>query len=193
MMELLTVALDSWIIQDGNYGEFQIGDLTTFALEFQPRLETIEMTSEALVGPSSEHIADSIYRVVAPIVYATPDWWVIDIGIPVYQERVPPIGAAIGRWVKGEISLAIDPFFYFERLALLPESPPLIFEWEIDGIDLQTAPFIEREPGIEGRDPSLHGWKRIARTDAWRDDDGRAVYLLHCKLKSRIARHSLIA
>lgn len=29
-----TIGLSSWIIQDGNYGEFARGDVTAFAVEF---------------------------------------------------------------------------------------------------------------------------------------------------------------
>ena len=91
----------------------------------------------------------------------------------------------------GEIGLGIDPFFYFERLSQSPGAPPLIFEWSIAAIDMQTAPFIEMRPGLRERDRSLRGWKRIAQTEAWRDDDGNAEYLLHCMLKSRVPRYSL--
>lgn len=192
MIEVLTIALESWIIQDENYGEFDAGDVTTFAVEFYSRARAVEVVPPAASGPSIRHISESTYRVLCPIVYLAPKWWVIDIGIPVYQERMPPHGVALGKWVQGDISLGIDPFFYFERLSLEPESPPLIFEWAIDAIDMQTAPYVKNESGLRVRDPARYGWKRIAQTDAWHDDGGEATYLLHCKLKSRIARHSLI-
>jgi len=195
MIEVLTIALDSWVIQDGNYGEFQTGDVEKFALEFGTRDRALALAPPAPApepaGPSIKPVADATYRIRAPIVYLAPTWWVIDIGIPVYQEHVPPVGAALGQWVQGEISLGIDPFFYFERLSQLPGAPPLIFEWVIDAIDMQTAPFIETRPGLRERDRSRRGWKRIAQTEAWRDDDGNAEYLLHCKLRNRVPRLSL--
>jgi hypothetical protein len=193
MIEVLTIALDSWIIQDGNYGEFQTGDVTTFAVEFWTQDHALALAAPAPAGPSIQHVTDATYRIHAPIVYLAPRWWVIDIGIPVFQEQVPPAGTALGQWVQGEINLGIDPFFYFERLAQARESPPLIFEWTIDAIDMQTAPIVETSPGIRARDPARHGWKRIAQTDAWHDDTGDATYLLHCRLKNRAPRHSLTA
>jgi hypothetical protein len=191
MIEVLTIALDSWIIQDGNYGEFQTGDVTTFAVEFWTHDRALELAGSDLAEPAIYHIADATYKICAPIVYVAPDWWVIDIGIPVYQNQVPPAGAIQGQWLQGDISLRIDPFFYFERLSQSPGSPPLIFEWMVDAIDMQSAPFVEATPGIEARDPTRLGWKRIAQTNAWHDDNGRAEYLLHCKLRSQAASHSL--
>ena len=37
-MELLNVGLDAWIIQDGNYADFRVGEEQDFALEFYPIL-----------------------------------------------------------------------------------------------------------------------------------------------------------
>ena len=193
MIEVLTVALNSWIIQDGNYGEFQTGDVTTFAVEFWTQDRALELLGSGLAEPAIYHIADATYKICAPIVYVAPDWWVIDIGIPVYSNNAPPPGAKPGQWLEGEIQLGVDHFSYFERLSQLPGAPPLIFEWTIESIDMQTAPFIETRPGLRERDRARRGWKRIAQTDAWRDDDGNAEYLLHCRLRDRTGRHSLIA
>lgn len=192
MIEGLTIALDAWIIQDENYGEFEAGDVTTFAVEFHFRAGAIEVVPPAATGPLIRHLSESSYRVSCPIVYLAPKWWVIDIGVPVYQERFPPRYAALGQWVQGDITLGIDPFFYFERLSKEPGSPPLIFEWVVDAIDMQAAPLIENEVGLRVRDPALYGWKRIAQTESWRDDGGNAAYLLHCRLKRREPRYTLI-
>ena len=35
-METLNIGIDSWIIQDGNYGNFVVGQDTKFAIEFYP-------------------------------------------------------------------------------------------------------------------------------------------------------------
>jgi hypothetical protein len=71
----------------------------------------------------------------------------------------------LGSWISGEISIGIDPFDYFERLAREPDAPCLIYDWQIEKI--------ERRMGL--------GWSEIDKTDAWKDDRGLAEYLLHCK------------
>ena len=193
MIEELTIGLNSWIVQDGNYGEFQTGDLTTFAVEFFVSAAMVEVAPPQSMTRSLQPMTDANYRVVCPIVYVAPGWWVIDVGIPVYCNNAPPPGAKPGQWLEGDIQLGVDHFSYFERLSQLPGAPPLIFEWVIESIDMQTAPFIETRPGLRERDRARRGWKRIAQTDAWRDDDGNAEYLLHCRLRDRTGRHSLLA
>lgn len=191
MVDPLKIALNAWIIQDGNYGEFDVGDVAAFAIEFYTDLNAAEMVAPAPAEPTIFHVANATYRVACPIVHLAPDWWVVDIGLPIYHSGAAPRGAALGRWLQGEISLGIDPFFYFERLAKAPDSPALIFDWSVDAIDIQTAPFIEKAPGLMARDPARRGWRQIARTDAWHDDGGNAEYLLHCSRKSRTPRRTL--
>jgi hypothetical protein len=191
MVDALKIALNAWIIQDGNYGEFDVGDVAAFAVEFYPDLDATEIVAPVPAGPSIRHVANATYRVTCPIVHLAPDWWVIDIGLPTYHSGAAPRGAALGKWLQAGISLGIDPFFYFERLAKTPGAPALIFDWSVDAIEIQTAPFIEKAPGLMARDPARRAWKPIARTDAWHDDNGNAEYLLQCSLKGRTPRWSL--
>ncbi|HYW59089.1 MAG TPA: hypothetical protein VE909_01095, partial [Xanthobacteraceae bacterium] len=94
-------------------------------------------------------------------------------------------------WVRGEIFIGIDPFFYFERLAREPDAPALIYDWEIEKIEMQTAPFIEVRPRLRERDPARLGWTEIAETDAWKDDGGLADYVLHCRRLDGSPRHAV--
>jgi hypothetical protein len=96
-----------------------------------------------------------------------------------------------GDCVRGEISFAIDPFFYFERLARQDGAPALIYDWTITKIEMQTAPRIETKPKYFERDPLLLGWREIEKTDAWQDDDRSAEYLLHCRCAQASPRHRL--
>ena len=49
----------------------------------------------------------------------------------------------VRQFLQADIWLGVDPFYYFEELYEIPGIPPLIYEWEIEGIKKQTAPLIE--------------------------------------------------
>ena len=81
----------------------------------------------------------------------------------------------------GVVYLSVDPFFYFERLANLPDMPALVYTWDILGISRlvpDSNDGSELKPGHDGPAARL---ERIEKTDAWHDDDGGvAEYLLLC-------------
>jgi hypothetical protein len=171
--------LSSWIIQDGNYPDLRRGERVELAVEFG--LAQPELVEPSV--PSAELVQDSNYQVIGRVVFAAPEAWVIDCGILVFCDGAPPQGLAADDWVAGTAWLGVDPFFYFGELQRLPAMPALIYSWEIQRIRMQTAPFVEVAPRRMVRDPSRWGWTDIVRTDAWRDDDGTASYLLDCHLR----------
>jgi hypothetical protein len=128
-----------------------------------------------------KHLHDDIYEVVAKRVLATATLSILDFGILAYCEDDPRISAhGANERVRGQLSLGVDPFSCFERLAQQPEIPPMIYTWRIESIFRQTAPFIETT--LEGgrkmlaRDESKLGYANVRKTDAWTDDDGNAEY-----------------
>lgn len=180
--------MSSWIIQDGNYPDFEVGQTPEFAVEFWltdgggARTSDREKSATSAGGP--------LYDATAEIVFQTAEITILDIGILVYRETSPsdtPLSAATRAAVQ--LGLGVDPFFYFERLNKIPDVPPLVYSWKILSILRQTAPFIEQvaEEGflkgrtIHVRDERLLGYEEISRTDAW-NDDGYAEYLLRCQL-----------
>ncbi len=171
--------LSSWIIQDGNYRDFRAGDEVELAVEFA--MAQPELVEPAM--PSARLVDDSAYEVVAHVAFVSPEAWVIDCGILVYCDGVPPGGLEIDDWVAGTAWLGVDPFSYFERLHALDGMPALVHSWELLRIRRQTAPFVEVAPRRFQRDASRWGWEEIRRTNAWRDDDGNAGYLLDCRLR----------
>ncbi len=177
MADRLVVGLSSWIIQDGNYGDFARDTDAAFALEFfaSPPLEAFEPPSALF--PSLTYIGDAIHEVVAHVVHVAEDWWVVDVGFLAFREEAPPANVRRGNWLRGKAYIGIDPFFYFERLVHQPGAPALIYDWKIEKIDIQTAPWIEVRPRTFERDPAKLGWKEIDRTNAWEDD---GEYILHC-------------
>jgi hypothetical protein len=174
------IGLSSWIIQDGNYPDFTTGQHAEFALEFYS--QTYQKSD--VRSKSSKSLGAAKYEIIGEVIYLTPEVWVLDFGICAFREFKPPEGISVGNFVAAEIYVGIDPFFYFERLYKLPKIPALIYSWRINSIGQQTAPFIETR-ALSGqtilvRDEKKLGYRDIGKTDAWKDDDGHAEYVLTC-------------
>ncbi|MFM0596546.1 hypothetical protein [Paraburkholderia dilworthii] len=180
-MNELTVGLNAWIIQDGNYDEFRRGESYKLALEFNGSalIPSVERAMQC------KHKDTSLFNVVAKVIFSTPEVWVIDFGVKVFCESRPPRFAKFGQWVQGEIWLGIDPFFYKERLHRLPGMPDLSVDWFVIRIQLETTPWIEDKSGVRTllkRDSARAEWIDQVATDAWTDDGGRGDYLLSLSL-----------
>jgi hypothetical protein len=187
--EALQVWLDGWIIQDGNYPDFQAEEHRSFALEFWPSSK-LRVGRKAADSPSSmTRAGDGLYAVNGTICFVGQDWWVIDVGIRLYREGKPP-SSRIGGHIAGEIGVGIDPFFYFERLSGEPDAPALIYQWRIDRIALDRAPLVLGRRGWE-RDRARQSWKELAKTAAWSDDERSANYLMTCTRLPEEPRHVL--
>jgi len=180
-MQTVFIGLDSWIIQDGNYGDFRVGEEARFALEFYPY-----RTSPA-AGHDHQMIRQSgcRYRCQARYAFLHKRVSVLDFGLLAYRELRAPIEATLNDWVEVEIYLGIDPFFYTERLCDIPGMPPLAYDWRIERIRLETTPWLEsrneRGQTVLTRDEALEAFREVPQTDAWTDDSGRAHYLLECR------------
>lgn len=184
-MNEIQIGLASWIIQDGNYGDFKVGDHGKFALEFHA--EMLERTSKR--KKEIKRIKACKHRVVAEVLMAVKGLWVVDFGFMAYGQNDPPEGIKKGDWVEAEIYLGIDPFFYFENLHGAKNVPNLFYEWHVERIEMETTPLIETKPRWFVRDLTREGYKDISQTDAWKDDDGNAHYIFHCtELKSQQGR-----
>jgi hypothetical protein len=135
----LDVHLSSWIIGDGNYRTFYVGETREFALEFY---------SSAPLPPLQTHMKSlqprNAYRydISAEVVFAAGDACVIDCGVLAYTQSIGTVsdGIACGDFIGGEGIFGVDLFFYFERLRQVPGMPPLIFDWHINSIDQETTP-----------------------------------------------------
>jgi hypothetical protein len=176
------INLSAWIIQDGNYGDFSTGQHAEFALEFfryDIRLTECKEKSSILKKDWTKGFDLPMYEINAEVIYLSNEVWVVDFGLCAFQETAPPEGLSRGDFVRGGISLGVDPFFYFERLHALPSMPPLIYSWRIKSIRIQTAPFIKKG-NVFSRDEDKLGYKTIESTDAWKDDNGAGEYLLTC-------------
>jgi hypothetical protein len=177
------VGLSSWVIADGNYEHFAVGDAVDFALEFAG-------SSLATAGDESRRVerAGDGYQIQAAVLFAEPDLAVIDFGLGAYTEH-PRSALTAGSFVRGHINLMVDPFFYFERHALRAAVPPLIYSWAITGIWWQTAPFVLKGWRWE-REEAQGAWAPLDRTDAAPPNWGGHEFLLRCRLEDVVARRS---
>jgi hypothetical protein len=179
-MESLNIGVSAWIIQDGNYDDFNAGQECRFALEFYPH----SLTNSLDTSKSATHLKASLYQVCGQVIYETEQVWVVDFGFLAYQEAEPPKHVLKGGWVEGKIYVGIDPFFYFEGLNKLPGMPDLTYSFRIDQILLETTPWItsKDESGgtVMSRDQHQESYKEVSATDAWNDDDGNGHYVFKC-------------
>lgn len=181
---MLHVGVSSWIVQDGNYGDFAVGQQARFALEFYPP----NGLRRAAEGPmSAEHLGASRYRIHGRVGFVGPGVWAIDTGLFVaFEERQPPDHAKVGGWVEGEVYLGIDPFFYFEYLHRIDGIPPLTYTWQVRAIMRETTPWVEaKDPQgrlYRTRDGARESFVPVSETRAWDDDGGHGHYVLGCEL-----------
>ena len=191
-MESLSVGVDSWIIQDGNYGDFTVGQKTQFALEFYPH----SLHPSDRKSPAATNLKGSLYQVCGQVVYRRNNVWILDAGFLAYQESQPPAFVTEGSWVEGEIYLGIDPFMYFEHLKNRSGMPSLTYTFRIGQIFLETTPWLTNadESGTTMvRDQENESFREVTETDAWNDDGGNAHYVLKCFPIDRRIKQSLAA
>ena len=181
-MDTLNVGLASWIIQDRNYEDFEAGKNYCFALQYyapQP-LERAKLGSRMIKLASAYR-----YDVCGQVLYFTDEVCVIDFGIRAYAEE-PKQVVEVGEWLRGRIHLGIDEFSYFETFKNYPRMPNLFYRFHVGSILLETTPWIRNKypqyPNYKERDQTKEGFVAVARTDAFKDDDGNADYILQCQL-----------
>jgi hypothetical protein len=174
----MNIGLAAWIIQDGNYGEFESGRTYRFALEFSPvDLRPLGEAAKPLLVPRD----GAQHEACGTIVRVTDSNWVVDFGIPTFQDAKPPTWATVGLGVQGEVYIGIDPFFYFERLKDEPGMPDLFRDWQVRRILIETTPWTLSANGrVVSRAPVPRTFKEVQKTDAWHDDGGHGEYILDC-------------
>ena len=127
------------------------------------------------------------YETRGKVVRATSSNWVVDFGVPAFQNSAPPSLARPGILVGGRVYLGVDPFFYREELKGQRGMPNLIREWVLRRIFLETTPWNEATNAsgekVITRADVPRTFVEVRGTDAWNDDAGRAHYILECELE----------
>jgi hypothetical protein len=177
MSRSLLIGLSAWIIQDGNYSEFVVGQRTRLALAFTP-LAPVEIT--AATSTTLEAIAGSVYRVTGRVVFATHETWVCDFGILAYCESAPPPGVHTDVWVATSIYLGIDPYDYKDNMAGIPGMPQLFYDVEIERI-------LQERSGSAQTKAAGAEWREVAATEANSRSGDSDAYLLQCQFEAPAA------
>lgn len=191
------IGLSTWILQDGNYTDFNVGQTRQFALEFgYRRSRRLHVASDHRVDCTYTG-RDTTYAVAGELLQVAqekvPSAFVLDFGLRAYDEHMvlddlepPPAGS----WLEGEISLHVDPFHYMDLLGKQPGMPALIYTWRVDEVQIATTPAIWVEashPDYVGPDdgpmalpdPDRESWRSVKRTETWAENGG---YRLRCTL-----------
>jgi hypothetical protein len=121
------IALSAWVIQDGNYLNFRVGEIVEFAVEFyQEEGVSVRPTAGDI---SSTLLHDTTYEVVSEVVCKTETIAIIDIGILVYRHNARPPKTLGENRFRTQLALEVDPYSYFEGLSRLQNVPSLIYSW----------------------------------------------------------------
>lgn len=183
----LDISLGGWIIQDGNYKDFEAGKEYRFALEFWPKEAA---RAEPGGKPRFAQAGECLYEVYGQILFNDPIFWVVDFGLPAFQdtsgERLPS-WITQGGWVRGKFHLGVDPFMYMDTHSKRRGVPDLFRRWRIEKILLDTTPMILDRTEKSGRqiyrfDETRASSMEVAKTDAWHHRDGHSNYVLQCEL-----------
>jgi hypothetical protein len=192
------IGLASWVLQDGNYTAFAVGQRRQFALEFHyDRNERLRPVDRPASRRCAYTGSDSLYDVTAhlkrdDVERTQRDAFVLDFGHPAYtrwmvlDDLEPPRAST---WLRGPIRLSVDPFDYMDERIRPHGLPPMIFTWTITGIERSTTPRVRVEHGHplyvgpdKGprlvADPAAESWEPVRTTPVWDDAD----YRLSCVL-----------
>src|SRR4051794_37666484 len=82
---LLQVGLNPWMIADGNYSDFTVGEVRPFALEFYNEA-ALRPWPESQAACPYKPLGRAHYAVEGRTIHLTPKWAVIDVGFLAYRE-----------------------------------------------------------------------------------------------------------
>jgi len=179
----LEVYLSRWIIEDGNYDDFSVGERRKFALEFWA---STPLTRSAENVTSLRERNGHSYDITGRLVFASEGVWVIDCGVLAYSEREIEIdgGCKVGDFVRGTLQFGVDPFFYFEQHCKIRSIPALIYEWLVNSIDQDTTPYVpSNDAQTYIRDESQRSHQAVLGTakNLIIPDQG-PVFILNCSM-----------
>lgn len=190
-MSVIHVGLNSWIVQDGNYDDFETNGSYRFALEFSPKDVKPLPRDDHAEQPIFTQVAGDEHEVFGTVLRVTESNWVADFGVPAFQDSKPPAWAHPGVTFHGRVYIGVDPYFYGSYLKDEPGMPNLFREWIVTRILLETTPWVEvtNPNGSKTRtrnfvrDSVPRTFVEVSKTDAWHDDGGCGNYILECKLE----------
>jgi hypothetical protein len=181
----LTLGLSSWIIQDGNFPEIEVGSEHRMALEFYAKDGLVPTRAEKQL----RHVEGATYDIVGEVIGIFDEAWVLDCGVRLLRDSDAPKRVRLGDVMAGRVYVAIDPFWYLEHVSTIDGAPDLWYTARVDSIHLDVTPRSHvMEPSgqaIWSRDGALASrYEELTITSSSTDDDGDAEYLLGLTLLS---------
>lgn len=188
----LEIHLARWIIEDGNYDDFCVGEQRKFALQLWA---STPLTKSAENVVALREQSGHAYDVVGKLVFAADGVRVIDCGVLAYSEWETEIedGCKVGDFVQGNLRFGVDPFFYFEQHCRIPGIPPLIYEWQVNSIEQDTTPYIfANEARMYIRDESRRSCQSVRGTATNLITPDRVPeFILYCSRRGTAPSHKL--
>ena len=188
----LEIHLSRWIIEDGNYDDFCVGERRKFALEFWTSSPLARTTENFM---SLREQSGHSYEVVGRLAFASDGVWVIDCGVLAYSERDSEIegDCKVGDFVRGNLRFGVDPFFYFERHYKIPGIPALIYDWQVNSIEQDTTPYVLSDDGrVYIRDESKRSHQTVRCTSKdFITIDQAPEFVLYCSKLGTEPSHTL--
>jgi hypothetical protein len=160
----LQIYLADWIIEDGPYGDFRIGETRGFALEFWSP-SPLTRNTEHLTSLRRRQVYS--YDVSASLVFASDGFSVIDCGVLALSAGRNEIedGCGVGDCVRGTLTFGIGSSYCYSE-PFSSHFPPLVYEWRINSIEQDTTPYILSKDGRTYiRDESRRSLKAVSGTD----------------------------
>gem|GEM_PF-5502098 len=197
------LSLDPSVIQGGTHADIHRGQQAAFAVTIgspiwvparaqSPAQGAARAQSPAQGAARAQvpevaavRVEGSSYDVVARVTAATDASWVLDCGLLVGCEGPPPPGIDVDHWLTGRAHLGVSA----QRPHPAGGAAAPVYTWFIERIHHRSTDDVGLpDLGLFGG-PEEPGWEELAFTDAWRDDGGRADYLLDCLLVDEAVLH----
>lgn len=180
MTNSINAGIDAWVIEDGNYSDFEVGQEIQFALAFYPlSLKPSDSSSRSVA-----HMGGNRYKICAQVVFKRENLWVIDMGFLAYTGSHQFASIKEHDWIEGDGYIGVDEFDYREARHKDPSIPDITYSFKIEQIFLDTTPWVARRDQsgrtVMCRSEQQQSFREVAETDAWNDDDGNASYVLKC-------------
>lgn len=171
------IGLSAWIIQDGNYPEFSVGDRAKFALELDPeRLQPCADDEFRL-----DYQGSATYWIVGRTEFAHPEVRIVNFGFRGCSNSPATEELRAGDWIKGMVYVGVEPYSFFEQWQHLPGMPAITYDWLVRRIQLETTPWIEVSERTFERDKRKVSFREVMSTNSWKDDGGNGHYILTCE------------
>ena len=94
------LSMSSWVIQDGNYADFAVGEPRRFALEFFDNSSSSRLREVEPGVRSAQAVGEGRHEITAEVAYARDDLVMLDFGLLAYSDA-RATSAKTGTWRSG--------------------------------------------------------------------------------------------